>query len=60
MKLFDPMQIKRQKELSRQLDEEMLSSGLISNEEMQLINGGNGIFRKSELIRKPKKMVDSD
>jgi len=56
--LYDPDQRAIEKALSRRLDEEALSSGRISREEMQHANGGYGMFRDSKLIRrrKPKKV----
>lgn len=42
----------KEKQRSREADEEALESGKITREELQHINGGQGIFRSSKLVRK--------
>lgn len=50
--LYDPDQRAIEKALSRRLDEEALSSGRISREDMQYVNGGYGMFRNARLVRR--------
>ncbi len=57
---YDPAQRARDKAESRLRDEESLAVGLVSREELQFINGGNGIFRNSVLVRQPRQRRSSD
>lgn len=45
---------KLEKEISRKEDERLLSSGEMSKDEMQRVNGGFGIFRNSTIKRLDK------
>jgi hypothetical protein len=49
---YDPKERQLQKEKSRLDDEQKLQSGEFSREELQWINGEQGIFRNTKLIRK--------
>lgn len=50
---YDPDQRALEKAASRRLDEEALRSGEVSREDLQHVNGGNGLFRASVLVRRP-------
>lgn len=51
---YDPEERARDKAASRQRDEEALARGQVSREELQLLNGGHGMFRNSVLVRRPR------
>lgn len=57
---FSSSERAKQKQLSRDVDEELMRTGKVSPQEMQLINGGHGLFRNSKVVRKPKNVVDKD
>ena len=48
---YDPAQRALAKVESRRRDEEALRSGLVSRDELQRINGGDGLFRGSQPVR---------
>ena len=50
---YDPDKRAAEKAESRRRDEEALSSGSVSREDLQRVNGGYGMFRKSQLVRRP-------
>ena len=47
---------------SRRRDEEALRSGAVTRDELQFVNGGYGLFRRSTLVRRSPKggRPDSD
>ncbi len=49
---YDPDQQTRVKAESRRRDEEALRSGLVSRDGLQRINGGDGLFCGSKLVRR--------
>jgi hypothetical protein len=49
---YDPAQRALAKAESRRRDAEALRSGLVSRNELQRINGGDGLFRGSQLVRR--------
>jgi hypothetical protein len=51
---YNPEERARDKAASRQRDEEALASGRVSREELQRVNGGQGVFRNSVLVRRPR------
>ena len=51
---YNPDERARDKAASRQRDEEALVRGSISREQLQLVNGGHGMFRNSALVRRPQ------
>ncbi|WP_374764697.1 hypothetical protein [Yunchengibacter salinarum] len=51
---FDPDRRAHEKALSRQVDEDALNSGSISREALHHVNGGQGLFQKSRLVRQPE------
>lgn len=51
---YDPDQRASEKAEARRRDEEALISGRMSREELQHVNGGYGMFRGSELVRRPR------
>jgi hypothetical protein len=57
---FDPDQRARDKAEARLRDEEALSSGQVSREQLQFMNGGNGLFRRSLLVGKPRQQRSSE
>ena len=52
---YDPDQRAAEKVESRRLDEDALRSGAVTREELQRVNGGYGMFRRSTLARRPLK-----
>lgn len=59
---FNPDQRAAEKAESRRRDEEALRSGAVTRDELQRVNGGYGLFRRSTLVRRPPKggRPDSD
>jgi hypothetical protein len=51
---YNPDERARNKAASRRRDEEALVRGSVSREQMQLVNGGHGMFRNSALVRRPQ------
>jgi len=49
---FNPDERTAEKAASRKHDEDALDEGLVSRAEMQRRNGGNGLFRRSVIVRK--------
>lgn len=52
---YDPDQRAAEKAESRRRDEEALRSGAVTRDELQFVNGGYGLFRRSTLVRRPPK-----
>lgn len=48
---FDPQKRAEEKRLSRIEDERKLETGELTRDELQAINGGQGMFRNSTLVR---------
>ena len=46
---LDPADLARRKDASRASDERALRSGRLSPEDLQLQNGGNGLFRTAQI-----------
>ena len=50
---YNPDERACEKAASRQRDEEYLERGVVSHEQLQLVNGGHGMFRNSVIVRRP-------
>ena len=53
-RLYNPDERAVEKAASRKRDEDALAARLVSREELQRANGGNGLFRRSRILRKPR------
>ena len=57
---FDPKERAREKQASRDKDDEDLRSGKITREELNRRNGGYGLMRGAELVLRKKNKGEGD